>query len=176
MTPQEAVRLLVSLIPSAEEPSIEEIYTAMNRSGLGVDDADRAFKFTQIAFGRHFLDGMGIRFPAEYYWLDAGGSVIDSGLLDEEPHYAAAAALAPSVTQTAAFMRLALTSADVQTVNELLKKGSKPQDIVAAPPLLFRDSPSPQGLQKADELLASLLRRQTSPPVGRKKAWWQFWA
>jgi hypothetical protein len=75
MTPQEAVRLLVSLIPSAEEPSIEELYTAMNRSGLGMDDADRAFKFTQIAFGRHFL-----------------------------------------------------------------------------------------------------VRRQTSPPVGRKKAWWQFWA
>ncbi len=90
MTPRAAVARLVELIDTDADFMEEDVYAAMAQAGVPASTADRAFKFTQIAFGRVFLDGMGIRFPPDYLCFNAAGDVIESGLLAEQPFFVAA--------------------------------------------------------------------------------------
>lgn len=77
VTPQAAVAFLADAVAAGGEFAEEDLYAAMARAGLPDDVADHAYKFTQIAWGRVFLEGLGPKLPTEYFWFDAAGSRVE---------------------------------------------------------------------------------------------------
>jgi len=176
MTPREAVIILAEVVASRDEFTEDDLYAALSRASVPDDLADRTYKLTQIAWGRFFLSGLGVTFSEAFYWLNANGQIVSSGVLSNEPSYAVALSLAERYAPYPGFHQLALMSADVQAVNQLLKKGSKPEDLQGAPAVMFTEPPSPQGMASADRLLAEGLAPQTPHNATReRRPWWKLW-
>lgn len=170
MTPEMAVAKLAAIVTERREFSEDDIYSAMSSAGIPDGTVVRAFKFTQIAWGRAFLAGIGVQFSPEYLCFNASGDVIESGRLENEPHYAAAWALVPQHVRSAGFQRLALMSAEVHVINDALNSGSNPKDLITLPPSLFLEAPTETGMAKARQVIATLQKAQ---PV--RKPWWRLW-
>ena len=176
MTPREAVIILAEIVRSRNDFTEDDVYEALSHAGVPDELADRTYKFTQVAWGRFFLDGLGVSFPQEYYWLSAAGKVVSCGELRDEPSFSAASSLAQQYAPHAGFQRLALMSADVQAVNEALRKGSKPANLRTAPVVMFTEAPTPEGLASANRLLAELLATKTpSSSKEERRPWWKLW-
>jgi hypothetical protein len=174
MTPEAAVAKLAEIAVARSEFSEDDIYAALAAAGLPDPMADRAYKFTQTAWGRSFLAGLGVQFSPEYVCFNASGEEIESGRLDDEPFYAAACALAKQYAKSTGFQRLALMSADVRAINELLNKGSKAKDLVTSPAILFLEAPTVAGMEKARLRIAQHMAALPKAN-SRKKPWWRFW-
>lgn len=174
MTPDEAVNQLATVVTGDTELSPDAIYEAMSKAGVPDDVADRAYKFTQIAWGRLFLDGLGVTFPPDYFCLNASGDIIESGVLEDEPFFVAATGLATERRHSKGFARFAAMSADVNAINTALHAGSKPENLSTAPPAVFLEDPTPEGVERAK---AEIGRRLSASPSreATKKAWWRFW-
>ena len=168
MTPQAAVAYLADIVSPRAEFTESDVYAALADVGVPQPVADRAYKFTQIAWGRVLLDGMGINFSPEYICFNGVGEIIESGSLAEQPYFTAASSSASRYTGTPGFERLALMAAEVNAVNELLNRGSKPENLTMATPALFMEPPTPAGIDRARQ---HLLRGLGKP----KKPWWRFW-
>jgi hypothetical protein len=179
--PETAVARLAEIIAARDEFTEDDLYAALAEAGLPDAVADRAYKFTQTAWGRVFLDGLGIQFGADYLCFNGAGDVIESGRLDDEPYFAAAVRLAPEYARTLGFQRFVLMSADVNAVNGALHAGSKPENLVMGPAAFFMEAPTPAGLARARQLLAdraSAGKRGgagSTPQAAAKKPWWRFW-
>jgi hypothetical protein len=141
VTPAAAVTRLAETVAASPELTEDEIYEAMAAAGVPEVLADRAYKFTQIAWGRVFLDGMGIDFMPDYSYTTTRGREHGSALLADEPCYAAALRLAPKYERTPALQRLALTSAEVATVNDALHRGSEPESLTICSALVLIEPP-----------------------------------
>ena len=168
VSPEEAVARLAEIVATRAEFTEQEIYAAMAAAGIPDPIADRAYKFTQIAWGRVLLDGLGVRFSPEYTCFNGAGEVIETGRLTDQPYFAAATSAAARYAGTPGFRRLALMAAEVYVVNDLLNKGSQPENLVTTPPALFMEAPTPAGMEKVRQHLTQLTG-------GRKKPWWRFW-
>jgi hypothetical protein len=181
MSPETAVARLAEIIAARNEFTEDDVYTAMAAAGIPDANADRAYKFTQTAWARGFLTGLGIRFSNDYLCFNGAGEVIESGELPDQPYFAAAAQILPRYAKTPGFQRLALMSAEVNAVNDLLNAGSKPEDVVMSPAAFFMEAPTPTGMTRAQQLLsvrASGGRRTVADQPGAasvKKPWWKFW-
>ncbi|MBL8605865.1 MAG: hypothetical protein JNL38_01035 [Myxococcales bacterium] len=158
MTPEQAVDRLAAVLMNDPELSASDIYDALARAGVPDDVADRAYKFTQIAWGRVFLGHLGLRFPPDYFCLNARGDIVESGQLDEEPYFVAATGLAAEHRRSRGFARFAAMSADVNAINDALHAGSKPENLSIAPPALFVEAPTPEGIAKARQEIGRRLR------------------
>jgi hypothetical protein len=181
MTPEAAVARLAEIIAAHPEATGDEIYAAMAEAGVPDAEAGHAYDFTQIAWGRVLLDGMGIDFSPDYLRFDAAGEVVESGRLAEQPYFAAAMAAAPGAMRSPGFAEFAATSADFAAVNNALNAGSRPEDLACGPAALFREAPSPGGMEKVERLLAQRARDSAgqapaaADPTGAKKPWWKVW-
>ena len=114
------------------------------------------YEFVPLAFGRHFLAGMGVTLDPEFVRLDRSGRERERGLVAEVPAFRVAAGLAPEFgvrageRQDGSFMRVAGGSAEVRAVTDLVARGSRPADLVCVPPVLgWRGAPD--------------------------RPWWRFW-
>ena len=163
MTPDAAVRCLAEIIAKGGEYDELDLYNGMAEAGVPDEEADRAFKFTQIAWGRVFLDGLGIKFAPDYFCFDAHGDAIESGLLSSHPYFAIAMALAPQYAAAPGFARFAQMSGDVNAVNSALHNGSKPENLTLASPGLFMEAPTSDGLAKAREFLDDWAEKMPPP-------------
>ena len=157
MTPEALVARLFDIIATRTEFTEESVCAAMLKTGVPGPAADQAYQFTQIACGRVLLGGLGIQFSPDYTCFDATGNVLESGRLVEQAYFAAATALASSYAGTPGFERLALMAAEVHAVNELLNKGSRPENLATSAPALF------------------MKRSVPADGVSSAKPWWQFW-
>ncbi len=181
VSPETAVAWLADLIAGQERFAEDEVYAAMAEAGVPDRLADRAYKLTQVAWGRALLAGMGVRFSPDYLWFDAAGRVVESGRLEEEACFVAATRLAKKYRGSPGFKQLALTSADVNAVNNALHKGSKPEDMVMGPAGFFREAPTEAGMENARKVLEEHMRasRKASEAGEREaaggKPWWRFW-
>lgn len=176
MTPEDAINRLVETLSKADASFTEDdIYSSMASAGVPTAIADRAYKFAQIACGRMLLDGIGVRFAKEFYCFDANGRIIESGEISNEPFFVAAQRVAtPARVGGQSFNRFALMAADVHAVNELLNRGSKPQDLITSPSFVFLEPPTEEGLQNAQREISiqmEQIRRDNPPP----RPWWKFW-
>lgn len=197
MTPEEAVARLAELVATRTKLSEEEINAMMREAGIPDPEADRALKFTQIAWGRVFLSSFGVSFSPDYFCFTADGDVVESGVLREQPYFAAAASLVRRYANTPGFQRLAVMSADVNAVNKALDAGSKAENIVTSPAALFFEAATPAGMEKARKVIAQATaaaekeeRRKRSEaaraaepkrpaePVNpvKPKPWWRLWS
>lgn len=184
MTPSEAVTRLAELIAPEAEFEEDEVYSAMFMAGMNADVADRAFKFTQIAWGRAFLNGVGVNFSPDYFCFDGSGNVIEAGQLANQPYFIAAMELAKRYIGMPGFNRMVLASADVISVNKALNAGSKPENLVSAPAALFMEPPTPEGMDKAKQIILGILKSpekipsaklEVAKPEPQSKPWWMFW-
>jgi hypothetical protein len=152
VTPDTAVAWLADILASWDEFTEDGVYSALADAGVPGALADRAYKFTQIAWGRSVLARLGVQ----------------SSRLAER------SAGAPG------FRRLALMSADVRTVNKALNRGSKPEDLVGAPAFLFLEAPTAAGMANArraiDQHMAAGPAASATPKPARAKPWWRFWS
>lgn len=169
MTPEAAVACLVDILASRAEFTEDELYAAMADAGVPEPVADRAYKFTQIAWGRVFLDGLGVKFAPDFLCFNGRGEIIESGLLAEQSYFVAAMTAANRHPPPAGMPQFALMSSDVSAVNSALKAGSKPENLVTGPSALFMEPPTQAGIEKAQRLLSE---RMAAPA---KKPWWRFW-
>jgi hypothetical protein len=160
MSPDDSVQHVARLFTTDPEFTEDGVYAAMVTANVPDREADVAYKFTQAAWGRLLLDGMGIKFADDYYCLDGNGEVVDSGKLSAEPHFIAATRLARRHSTQAGFKRLAAMSADFHAVNQALNAGSRPENLLSAPLVLFLEPPSEAGMAKARRFMTDLL----SPP------------
>jgi hypothetical protein len=173
VTPEAAVTRLAEIIATRDDFTENDLYAAMADAGIPAPVADRAYKFTQTAWGRVFLDGIGVRFSNDYLCFNGAGDVIESGLLADQPYFSAAMRLAPQYARSPGFPRFALMSADVNAVNGALKSGSKPENLVMGPAALFMEAATPAGIAKARDILTGWV--SASKQVTDKKPWWRFW-
>jgi hypothetical protein len=175
MTPEEAVARLAGILAADAELSESDIYAQMAERGIPAGEADRAYKFTQLAWGRRFLDLMGMRFSPDYFCFNGAGDVIESGATAQEAYYQAAVAMGPRVTVTPGFLRLAVMSSEVNAVNAALNAGSKPQDLVGSPVAMFLEPATPEGMEKARRAITEHAMSRLNVVSIEKKPWWEFW-
>jgi len=151
-----------------------DIHDELLRAGLTDDEADHAFKFTQIWCGRQLLAGIGVRFSPDYFWFNRAGVVVNQGQFETEPFYKAAQqVIETDFGRSSALSHLALSSADVHAVNELLNRGSQPSDLVTSPACLFTEMPTEAGRASAERFMVAHM--QSLRPGSPKKPWWRFW-
>ena len=181
-TPEDAVARLAEIVAGRAEFSEDEVYAEMAQAGIPDAVADRAYKFTQTAWGRAFLTTFGVHFSPDYLCLNGAGDVVESGRLEEQPYYIAAHRLAAGYATSPGFRRLALMSADAGAINNALQAGSKPENLVTGPAALFMEAPTPAGLEKAQQAIARRMAASRAPsaPASRestsaKKPWWRLW-
>jgi hypothetical protein len=156
--PEAAVAQLTEAIAMRTELTEDDLYAAMAKAGIPFAAADRAFKFTQIAWGQQFLAGLGdFTFAPDYLCFNGAGDVIESGLLREQPYYVAAVAATKRYESSPGFRQFALMSAEVQAINKALQAGSRPANLDLAPSALFMEPATPAGLEKAQRLLSERL-------------------
>jgi|GEM_PF-654116 len=183
ITPERAVAYLVEMLASHPNLTDDELFQAMAEAGIPDRLADRAYQFTQTAWGRLFLEQMKIDLSSDYFCFDAAGNVVETGRLADEPYFAEAARLGPRYHGTPAFLRLALSSADVDGVNNALKADSKPENLVTGPAGVFVEEPTSAGLQNAQQVIRQYIasrQEQTAPEKEAQKpqarpSRWQFW-
>lgn len=170
MSPEDSVQLVAQLVTADPRFTEDSVYAAMVAANVPHREADAAYKFTQAAWGRLLLDGMGIRFAEDYYWLNGSGGVVDSGKLSAEPHFIAATRLGKRYVSQAGFKRLAVMSAEVHAVNDLLNAGSHPENLVTAPLVLFSEPPSETGMANAERFMKDLLSRRDQSASGESQS------
>ena len=163
VTPEAAVARLAEIVAARAEFTEDDLYDAMIEAGFSESVTDRAYKFTQTAWGRVFLDGLGIQFSPGYFCLNGTGDIVESGAIADEPYFAAATVLAPRYIGTPGFARFAMMSADVHAINNALNAGSQPEDLVTGPAALFLEPATPEGLEKARQAIVAHL------PVGKAR-------
>jgi hypothetical protein len=159
MSPEDSVQHVARIVTADTQFTEAGVYSAMASASVPNREADLAYKFTQAAWGRMLLDGMGIKFSDDYHCLDRNGDVIASGKLSEEPHFIAAKNLGKRCGSQAGFKRLAARSSDFHAVNQALNTGSQPENLVSAPLMLFLEAPTEVGITKARRFMKELLSR-----------------
>jgi len=155
-TPAELVERVASAYDAPSPPTDSSVIAALIAAGANARQADLALKLVQIACGRLLLDGLGITFSDDYLCFDAQGAIVERGALPEQPVFVEALRRMPATPK--ALQQLALTSADVQSVNAALHAGSDPKDLVTGPSALFVESPTDEGLAAARAELERVLR------------------
>jgi len=149
-----------------KEASDAEICAELRSRGEDPVEVEKSVALVPLAFGRVILEPMRVR-VCDYALVpnpDSKGSA-EIVLLDE-PIFAAALAYARDARAKGLMTRdeylaVAGRSAELDGVNQALNAGSKPEDLVLGPPLLF---------------LSPETRTQLTAKARRpRRRWWQFW-
>ena len=172
MTPEEIVTALVSAA-SKSDADKDSIVAGIETAGSTFEEATTAYNFIQVAWGRCFLDGMGITFSDRYYLFNGDGDLCESGNLADREIYAHAVSVAESHKGSAAFELMAFTSAEMNSVNAALNGGSKPENLVTTPACFFLSQPTESAVEKVGRMLEEEMRRNA--PAAPRKPWWKFW-
>ena len=86
--------------------------------------------------------------------------------------FAAATREAANEGRSEGVARLGAMSAHFNAVNDALNAGSKPENLSLAPPAVFLEDPTPEGIEKAT---AEISRRLSASRKPARKPWWRFW-
>ncbi len=182
-TPESAVNQVVKIVKSSQDPadlSESIIYNKLSELGIPHSTADLAYKFTQIAWGRVFLDDMRVESSSEYFCFNGVGNVVEHGGLVDNPFFKVAIKLAKECPESQFSPMFAVMSADVKVVNDGLNAGASPENLVLFPPCLFIEIPTSEGLQKAQKYISLKMSYKHSKKVSteskliKNKPWWKF--
>jgi len=157
MKADDLVTRAVAVFVNNPTADFETLRAALVSDGMSQAEAAAVLEFVPLAFGRAFLNGMGIEFPNYYVRVDANGKEVERKQLVQEPLYLFASMQAPLVMMLQgqeAFTAIATRSAEVDAVNNALNAGADPAGLVAAPPTMMAGS---------------------TGASGESKPWWKFW-
>jgi len=174
MNPEEAVRQLADLLVERPTLDLAEGCQALETCGIPRSLAVRTYHFTQLAWARVLMDGLGVGFSADYLLFDHAGDVVEAGKVDDDPSYAAAWKLAGRFRATPGFQHLVMTAADLKAVNSAILAGSKPANLTMAPAFISLEPLTPEGASKMNGIIEQHIEELQSQ-CARKKAWWRFW-
>jgi hypothetical protein len=160
-----AIKLALPVFYEHKDSTWKTLGDGLTEAGIQAALAKGLLEFMPLAFGRAFVDGMGIEFGEYYIRFNPKTNKKVSKRLDEEPVYCEAFALATSMMdeQQAGdeFMSVVFRSSEFVAMNKALNDGSHPEDLVASPPVLLWDEES--GKQSLDG------------EQGISKSKWKFW-
>jgi hypothetical protein len=161
MTADELVVSIAAVFDDDNPPGDVAVVKALVESGVPERQADIAVKLVQIACGRILLDGLGIQFSDLYLCFDSQGREVERGALSR--HAVFTAALVRMMSAPRALELLAITSAEVQTVNTLLHQGADPADLMTGPSALFVEVPTEAGLAAGNAVVMEMLKKRVNP-------------
>jgi hypothetical protein len=159
MIPEEVVNQFWKIIEDNPAASVDDIYDLLADAGMPDNVADRCYKLAQVAWGRAFLDGLGIDFSDDYLCLNGNGDLIESGLLSKEPFFIAATGLAKQYAISPTMQEIALCSAEVHAVNDALNAGSDSNDLATGPTCMFIEAPTDEGMEKARQTIMEYMKK-----------------
>lgn len=154
-SPSELAQRVAEIVAVRPRFSEDEICDALAATGVPPGDAARAYWLVQLAWSRHALTSLGVKFPmADFFCIDANGDVVSEGRYDEEPVFVAAVALIPQYPVSEGFKCLVATSAESNAVRQAVSGGGRPQDQVCGLSYRFLAKLTPSGEQKVRRLMA----------------------
>jgi hypothetical protein len=161
----EAIKIALPVFAEHKDSDWEVLETALISAGVPASLTGKLLEFMPLAFGRVFLDGLGIKFEDYYVRYDAQINRKKEKKLADEPVYTesfwAASQIIARQAAGEAFNAVAFRSSEFLAVNNALNAGSKPEDLITAPPHLLWNS------EDSEE--------PNSSESQKPKKKWQFW-
>lgn len=148
-----AVDIFLQNRSATEAELVEKIRNVVGHEDL----AERLVEFVPLAFGRVLLTKWGVKLPNEFVRMMGPNEFSDKCPLLAEPLWKPALAYAREAEHRLSkeeFWSISSWSAETDAVSKAIAAGSKPQDLVGAPPILMRAAPL---------------------PAMPDKHWWQVW-
>lgn len=165
---RDAIKIALPIFAENKNSEWDFLYESLDKSNIPQKLIDRLLEFMPLAYGRVFLDGMGVKFEDYYVRYNPetkqemrenlADNIVFKECLESAKNIV--------VTKSEVFTTVALRSAEVSVVNDALKAGSNPVDLVLAPPYL----------QWLDETSSDkYISKNTSENNKNPKSWWKFW-
>lgn len=136
----DAVRTAVRILQSQVHLDDEEVVRAIVEQGVHASQATRLVQFIPIAFCRFVFRGSGVQFAENYVVLGPDGQPADELPLRDEPVFreamAQCEAAAAAGQRAPYFLPVAARSAGFKAIQDLLQRGSRPENILTSPPLI----------------------------------------
>ena len=163
----------------ARTQAIEKTRIQMIQSGHPEPVVDRVDRFLTLALGRALITGnMPIQHATTYHRVLPAGEMLCDVPLISEPAFARGIALAGELSQSylEAVKQLALCSAEVNAINNLLNKGGKLENCQGSPFIVPDLGTTNKAFERALRFQAnqhSQARATTNKETA--KPWWKFW-
>jgi uncharacterized membrane protein len=161
----EALKLALPVFHEHKDSTWKTLGDALKEAGIPTNLSNRLLEFMPLAFGRVFVDGMGIEFGEYYIRFNPKTNKKVSKRLDEEPVYREAFSFASALMaqQQAGedFMSVIFRSSEFVAMNKAMNDGSHPEDLVSSPPILLWDEETNNQSDDAEQAKA--------------KSKWKFW-
>lgn len=163
----------------SHEQNLEKTYSKLVDSGRPEAIVDRVGHFLALAIGRALVTAnLPIHHASTYHRVLLSGEMLRDIPLMSEPAFARGLMLVDELSQSQleAVKRLALSSAEVNAVNNLLNSGGELEDCKGSPFII----PDLGTMNEAFERALSIYFSQT-PDMSSglsnaaKKPWWKFW-
>lgn len=139
----EAMMLSIPVFPECIDAEPLELKEALVKAGIAPSLAEELLQFMPLAFARAYMNGAGIKFADYYIRLNPQTKEEIQKRLDDEPVYRDSLEVAFHIINNnscgEAFTAIVFCSCELIVLNKLLTKGSKPEDIVIGPPILFME-------------------------------------
>ena len=136
----EAIKIALPVFAEHKNSDWEVLENALINAGISPFLTKKLLEFMPLAFGRVFLDGMGIQFDDYYVRFDPQTERKKEMKLRDEPVYAesfwAASQIVTRQAAGEAFHAVAFRSSELHAINDALNTGSKPEDLVTASPYM----------------------------------------
>jgi hypothetical protein len=130
----------VSIIRRCSHLNDNELYRSLTVAGFDERTSARLVEFIPMAYCRVLLESTGVKFPDTFQRRNAGGTVTPLIPLASEPIWEAGLAYARIDVQNGITrdekLQVAGRSAEFHAVNELLKKGTRLENIALIPAVL----------------------------------------
>lgn len=136
----EAIKIALPLFAEYKNSDWKALVQALENTDIPLSLTDRLLEFMPLAFGRVFMDEMGVEFKDYYIRYDANTKRQQQKKLNDSPIYKDCFEVASHIVSRnmagEAFTAVAFRSAELLAVNGLLNKGSKLNNVVLTPPYL----------------------------------------
>lgn len=174
----DAIRKYVEIFEAHQDAA--KICQALIEAGHSADTVDRVDNFITLAFGRALItDRMPFQPAQTYHRVMPSGELRYDVPLMSEPAFARSLVLSDELARThlETVKELALWSAEIDAINNLLNAGGKLEDCQGCP-FLIPDLGTPSEVyeQAVQSEFASRAQQQSmSAKTKIGKPWWKFW-
>lgn len=159
-----------------------EVLQKLRSSGATPLEAEMLMAYIPLAFGQVLAGSMGARLPDAASLYGEGSRSGHPVVLSRDPLWREALRLAEQAfrgesLEREQFIELALRSSTVQVLNDALKAGSKPEDLIFASPAILLSAEAASELRSRAPGVRPWAPTPTSPstPAPAARPWWKFW-
>lgn len=174
----EAIERFVAVFQANPDADLDEAVQCLIQHGMGEQRAYEISSFVPSVCARYVLSQLGMRFADTYLRIAKDGTCQEGLPLDQEQVYNRSVALAPRLARSSRFSKgfrqLSLLSAEMNTANTLLHRGSKPENLVFGPSAIIEPGTDEAAVRNAMRMVEANAKRSVRE-VSQPRRWWQFW-